>query len=123
MAVLRPTCTGGAVPVRCDALAVSRYLFSSHDGFGVGHLRRNTLIARALLVAEPEAEVAIVTGLAKRPPWLTDARIKITGVPSLLKDGQGVYRNTTLPFEQAIERRAAIFEKTVASFSPDVVVV
>jgi predicted glycosyltransferase len=102
---------------------VSRYLFSSHDGFGVGHLRRNTLIARALLSLQPEAEVSIVTGLARWPAWLDDRRIRITGVPPLLKDSEGVYRHTDLPFDQAIERRAAIFDGAVASFAPDVVVV
>ena len=48
---------------------MARYLFFSHDGFGLGHVRRNTLVARALLGREPEAEVAIVTGLAVQPTW------------------------------------------------------
>jgi predicted glycosyltransferase len=105
---------------------VGRYLFSSHDGFGVGHLRRNTLVARSLLAQEPGAEVAIVTGLAVRPAWLRDlrdGRITVTRVPPLVKDSEGAYRNEDLSFEAAIARRAAVFDQTVASFAPDIVVV
>ena len=32
---------------------VGRYLFYSHDGYGLGHVRRNSLIARAVLKADP----------------------------------------------------------------------
>jgi predicted glycosyltransferase len=102
---------------------VARYLFSSHDGFGVGHLRRNTLIARALLAREPDAEVGIVTGLAVRPAWLSGDRMTVTQVPPLVKGSEGSYRNAALSFEAAIQRRAQLFDQAVASFRPDVVVV
>lgn len=100
-----------------------RYLFSSHDGFGLGHLRRNTLVARSLLARDPDAEVAIVTGLAVRPAWFGDPRIRVTGVPPLVKDSEGAYRNDELSFEDAILRRADLFDGAVASFAPDVIVV
>lgn len=102
---------------------MSRYLFSSHDGFGLGHVRRNTLVATALLARDPAAEVAIVTGLGVRPAWLADPRLRVTTVPPLLKDADGAYRNDELSFEEAIARRAAGFEAAVAGFAPDVVVV
>lgn len=102
---------------------MSRYLFSSHDGFGLGHVRRNTLVARALLARDPGAEVAIVTGLAVRPAWLGDPRLRVTPVPPLVKDAEGAYRNDNMSFEEAITRRAAAFDGAVASFAPDVVVV
>ena len=62
---------------------MSRYLFSSHDGFGLGHVRRNTLIARALLAQDPDAEIALVTGVAMRPAWLGDERMHVVEVPPL----------------------------------------
>jgi predicted glycosyltransferase len=102
---------------------MSRYLFYSHDGFGLGHVRRNSLIARAILEREPDAEVVLVTGLAVRPAWLDHAGIRIVGVPALLKDTDGAYRHAALPFEQAIAQRAATFRATIESFRPDVVVV
>jgi predicted glycosyltransferase len=102
---------------------MKRYLFSSHDGFGVGHVRRNTLIARAVLAREPDAEIGIVTGLAVRPSWLGDPRMHVIHVPGLVKDSQGSYQNDEYSFEEALERRAAIFRDTIDSFAPDVVVV
>jgi len=98
-------------------------LFSSHDGFGVGHLRRNTLIARELLTQDPTAEVTVVTGVERRPAWLGDPRMRVVCVPPLLKDTDGAYRNGAMTFEEAIERRAEVFDATVRESSPDVVIV
>ncbi len=101
-----------------------RYLFSSHDGFGLGHVKRNATIARALLAAEPDAEVTLVTGAARQPHWLgEDRRLGLVAVPPLIKDSSGAYRNGELSFEEALRRRAAIFERTVADLRPDVIVV
>ena len=102
---------------------MSRYLFSSHDGFGVGHVRRNTLIAAAVLAREPDAEIGIVTGLAVRPSWLGDPRMQVIHVPGLVKDSMGSYVNDSYSFEEALERRASIFRGAVDTFAPDVVVV
>jgi predicted glycosyltransferase len=102
---------------------VARYLFFSHDGFGLGHVRRNTLIARALLEEEPHAEITIVTGLAVRPTWPGLRSMRIVSVPALLKDSHGSYRATGTTFADAVAARARTFEEVVADTSPDVVVV
>ncbi|MDQ1626876.1 MAG: hypothetical protein QOI54_620 [Actinomycetota bacterium] len=98
-------------------------LFYSHDGYGLGHVRRNSLIADALLDADPTNQVTIVTGLAKRPRWLTDKRISVVTVPPLLKDGDGAYRNPGMTFEQAIRDRAMTFRAAVERICPDVIVI
>lgn len=102
---------------------MARYVFSSHDGFGVGHVRRNVLIARAVLAADPGADIVIVTGLGLRPAWLGDGRLRIERVPALIKDAAGAYRNDELSFGAAIERRAERFAEIVAEHHPDVIVV
>ena len=102
---------------------VARYLFFSHDGFGLGHVRRNTLVARALLAREPGAEITIVTGLAVRPGWAGLGSMRFVHVPPLLKDSSGSYRTTQATFSEVLERRARTFEAVVADFAPDVVVV
>ena len=102
---------------------MARYLFFSHDGFGLGHVRRNTLVARALLARDPDAEVTIVTGLAVRPTWPGLRSMRIVHVPPLLKDAHGSYRATETTFAAAVEERARRFEEVVADTSPDVVVV
>jgi predicted glycosyltransferase len=102
---------------------VVNVLFYSHDGYGLGHVRRNSLIADALLDADPSNQVTIVTGVAKRPRWISDGRIAVVGVPPLLKDRDGAYRNPGMTFEQAIRDRALAFRAAVERTRPDVVVV
>jgi predicted glycosyltransferase len=102
---------------------VARYLLSSHDGFGLGHIRRNCLIARALLAAEPDADITMVTGLGLSPAWLGGLRARVVRVPTLLKDSAGGYRPIGMTFDNALGLRSEIFARTVAECRPDVVVV
>ncbi len=99
------------------------YLFSSHDGFGLGHLRRNTQIAHALLNLDPTAAITIVTGVAVRPRWLGDPRIRVVAVPPLIKGGDGSYRHPGMSFEEAIAARSRTIDQVIAAIRPDAVVV
>jgi predicted glycosyltransferase len=107
-------------PRRRDA---SRFLFYSHDGFGLGHVRRNILIARALLARDPSASITVITGVPVRPPWLEMSGCHVVRVPALIKDGRGQYRPLGVTFEEAVSRRGEVFSQTVSEFSPDVIVV
>ena len=102
---------------------MSRYLFSSHDGYGLGHVRRNVLIAREVERFDPDAEITLVTGVSRRPIWLQDPRFTVVAVPPLLKNAQGEYDNPGLGLRAAVAERARIFAATVADLRPDVVVV
>lgn len=102
----------------------TRYLLYSHDGFGLGHTRRNHLIAQAVLEADPGAEVTLITGVAARPGWLgSTRRLRVVGVPPLLKDASGAYRSGAVPFEDAVAQRARRFDAEVAEHRPHVVVI
>jgi predicted glycosyltransferase len=101
---------------------MARYLFASHDGFGLGHVRRNTLVARAILAREPDAEIVVVTGLPMRPAWLGDG-VRVVPVPALLKDSAGSYRNPGMSVQQALAARSAAFRAAVEDVRPHVVVV
>ena len=103
---------------------VTRYLFYSHDGYGLGHVRRNSLIARAVLDTDPDAQVSLVTGLDVRPRWLEQAeRVRVHRVPSMLKASDGSYRPERLSFPDALRERERIFRALVDDERPDVVVV
>jgi predicted glycosyltransferase len=103
---------------------VARYLFYSHDGYGLGHVRRNSLIARAVLGTDPAAEVSLVTGLDVHPRWLRqEARVRVHRVPSMLKATDGSYRAEELTFGEAVRERERIFATLVEDERPDVVVV
>lgn len=102
----------------------TRYLFYSHDGYGLGHIRRNSLIARAVLDTDPAAQVSLVTGLEVRPRWLRQGRrIRVHRVPQMLKATDGSYRHEKLSFEDALRQRERIFEMLIEDERPDVVVV
>lgn len=100
-----------------------RFLLSSHDGYGLGHTRRNSLIAKALLAADPQATVTLVTGLTTVPSWLQHPRLRVVRVPSLVKNGSGSYLTTAESPRAAIARRAGAFNEIVAHWQPHVVLV
>lgn len=103
--------------------APTRYLFYSHDGFGLGHFRRNSLIATAVLERDPTASVVLVTGLAVPPGWARSPRLGVVRVPPLVKDSEGGYRATSMTFEDALGRRAVTFAAVTALYRPHVIVV
>ena len=90
---------------------VTRYLFYSHDGYGLGHVRRNSLIARAVLDTDPAAQVSLVTGVKVRPRWLRQSRpgCACTGCRPCCKSADGSYRHETLSFGDAVRERERIF--------------
>lgn len=103
---------------------VTRYLFYSHDGYGLGHARRNSLIARAVLDADSTALVSLVTGISVRPQWLRESdRLRVHRVPPMLKDADGSYRHESLSFEEAVLERQRVVTALVERERPDVVVV
>ena len=100
-----------------------RFVLSSHDGFGLGHLRRNSLIATALLEACPQAVITIVTGVTVRHGWLSDPRLRVVKFPALLKDTEGAYRNEAMSFDTAIALRMRLFRELIEEERPDVVLI
>ncbi len=102
---------------------MATFILFSHDGYGLGHVRRNTLIARALVARDSAARVVVVTGSPARPGWLDDPRFSVVAIPPLVKDSAGVYRNPAQSFESAVDQRAAIFRRVVHKHRPDVVLV
>lgn len=121
---LRPTSTTDLdVVTGMVKSSMPTFVLFSHDGYGLGHARRNTLVARALIARNPSARVLLVTGSAVRPRWLNDPRFHVVFVPSLVKDSEGVYRNTEATFDETLARRADLFEQVIAETRPDVVLV
>jgi predicted glycosyltransferase len=102
---------------------VSHYVFFSHDGFGLGHVRRNTLVAEALIAQDASARVSIVTGAGGCPQWSDSSRIRVISVPPLLKDRLGSYRNPGMAFEEALRQRGSAFHRVIVDDPPEAVVV
>ena len=100
-----------------------RVLLVSHDGFGLGHVRRNARLAAAVHRHSPGAEVTVVTGTTARLRWLEDGPTVVERIPGLTKgrSGRRGADGASLPavLAQRSERFAAIVERT----RPDLVVV
>ncbi len=101
----------------------TRVLFSSHDGYGLGHVRRNARLASALRQRLPDARLTLVTGVASEHPWLGADAVEVVRVPTLVKDARGRYRNQNLSLEDAVAQRARRFEELVERVQPELVVV
>ena len=115
---------GGAGRAGDGRARMSRFLFISHDGFGLGHARRNEVIAREVLGSDRDAQIVLVTGVAKRVAWLNgDEHVRVVRVPPLLKDSDGAYRNGTMPFADALAARGRAVVDAVRTDRPDVVIV
>jgi len=102
---------------------VRTFLLTSHDGFGLGHFRRNTVIARHLVERDPHVEVVIVSGVDAEPRWGAHPRIRTVRVPPLLKDAGGAYRNAGMSFEAAVGQRRSVFSELVRTLRPAVILV
>lgn len=68
----------------------------SHDGMGLGHLRRNTNIANAFTRDMPNANVLLLAGCPLGTIFPPSARVDLVKLPSILKNGTNVWRPRTL---------------------------
>src|SRR4051812_7532383 len=102
---------------------MARYVFSSHDGYGLGHTRRNVLIAREVARLDPTAEIVLVTGVQRPPAWLRDERFSVVSVPALIKEPSGGYGCDAMGVQAAVAERSRLFGALVCDLRPDVVLV
>ena len=105
--------------------SAERFIFYSHDGLGLGHLRRNLAIATALTEAAPDASVLIATGCNELGTHGLAQNVDVLVLPGLRKLGQGHYGGRRLPMsgKELVALRAAQLETAVRSFRPDVMLV
>ncbi len=102
-----------------------RFLFYSHDGVGLGHVRRNLAIAHALAASAPKASIVLVTSVDEPASLGVPANVDIVKLPGLRKLGNGRYASRRLRISprEIVKLRAAILEAAVESFEPTVVLV
>ena len=108
----------------CPA-ASPRFLLYSHDGFGLGHLRRSLTIADALLEREPEASVLLVTGSPTPAVFDAHDRCETVKLPSITKELDGSYRARSghLELGRVLELRSSLIKTVAEQFEPDVFLV
>jgi predicted glycosyltransferase len=102
-----------------------RFLFYSHDGVGLGHIRRNLAIAAALTHAAPEASVLLVTGCQELGGHGLAPNVDVLTLPGIKKLQNGRYsaRRLTMSGSDIRALRSAQIEAAVETFRPDVMLV
>src|SRR5258708_21329018 len=63
----------------------------SHDGYGLGHLRRNTNIAAKFVQEAPGSSVLMLTGCPPGNPLLLPKGVDFIKLPSLINVHTGFY--------------------------------
>ena len=106
----------------CLRFVDNRYLLYSHDGLGLGHVRRNLAVAEALTGLDPGASVLVATSADAAERLGVPARVDVLKLPGLRKVANGHYAARRLPISpgEITAMRSALLETAVRSFRPDV---
>jgi predicted glycosyltransferase len=102
-----------------------RFIFYSHDGLGLGHIRRNLALAAAVVETAPEASVLVVTGSEEVGRLGVPPNVDVVKLPGLRKLANECYAPRRLPGSDAdvLALRSAQFVAAVESFRPRVMLV
>jgi len=88
-------------------------------------VRRNSLLAAALVVARPDIDVLLLSGAPEVSALPLPPRTEVVKIPSLAKNSTGQYgaRSLRCSLEELVAMRTAILAGALTSFSPDLLVV
>lgn len=103
----------------------SRIVLYSHDTMGLGHKRRNLLIAQTLGSAGIQADILMISGMRDASDVPTPAGVDCLTLPALQKREDGRYqsRRLGLALEEMIGLRSQLIRTAVKNFQPDVLIV
>ena len=106
-------------------VAPQRIVLYSHDTMGLGHMRRNLLIAQTLCDAFPRASVLLIAGAQELGAFAMPPRVDCLTLPGLRKQDDGLYRSRHLglSLHDLLSLRAEIICAAVEAFEPDALIV
>lgn len=99
----------------------TRMVIYSHDTFGLGHLRRNLALAQALVKANPQMRIVIVTGSSVAGNFSVGHGIELVELPPVVKVGPDRYQSYGSSISLSLIKRArgAILKDVVDRFDPE----
>lgn len=102
-----------------------RIVLYSHDTMGLGHMRRNILIARSLAESRLKANILLVSGAREIGRFVLPPGIDCLVLPSYKKSATGSYesRHLDMQTQELVRLRANTINASVNAFEPDVMVV
>jgi predicted glycosyltransferase len=103
----------------------ARILMYSQDSYGLGHLRRATNLANALVNERPDLSVLLVVDSPVAPFFDLQERIDFVKLPTVVKVAAGVFRPGSLLTSYGLVRamRATVNREVLSRFHPDLVLV
>src|SRR5262245_57126309 len=102
-----------------------RVALYSHDTMGIGHMRRNLLIAQALAGGPDPAVVLLIAGAREVNAFGVPSGVDCISLPALNKEGKGQYqsRHLDLSLGELIALRAGTIAAALEAFDPDVLII
>jgi predicted glycosyltransferase len=102
-----------------------RIAFYSHDTLGLGHTRRNLLIATSLTRSGLQVDMLLITGTYTASRFALPPGTDCLTLPSLRKDLDGTYasRSLDMPLAEIVALRSEAIWAALKGFGPDLFVV
>ncbi len=115
-------------PGRADGVAgcqAPRIVLYSHDTMGIGHVRRNLLLAQTISRAYPSASILMIAGAREASRFDAQCGIDFLTLPALSKGHNGTYcsRKLKIPLEDIVDIRRQTLEAAIWGFQPDLMIV
>jgi predicted glycosyltransferase len=98
-----------------------RIALYSHDTMGLGHIRRNQLIAKVLAAPPLNASVLLITGIREGGAFAVPRGIDSMSLPAYHKGADGTYsaRSLDMSADQLRRLRADLIDMALMRFEPD----
>jgi predicted glycosyltransferase len=106
-----------------EGIQARRFLFYSHDGLGLGDVRRSLGVARELSELSEGASVLLVTGAEEVESLGLPARVGVLKLPGFETRDRASAGRLQLPFGEVRMLREKILATAVETFQPEVVLV
>ncbi|MGH3665648.1 MAG: glycosyltransferase family protein [Egibacteraceae bacterium] len=102
-----------------------RVALYSHDTQGLGHIRRNLLVAEALKGGGPTPDVLLVSGALEAHRFALPAGADLLTLPALHKRADGAYgpRSLTTSLDDLVGLRSQTIAAALDAFAPDLLIV
>jgi len=102
-----------------------RIAFYSHDTMGLGHVRRNLLLAETFTSRDPATTALLISGVHLGAAFHMPPNVDCITLPALAKDHDGAYgaRHLSLPLTRLMHLRTRTIRAALLAFDPDLVVV
>jgi predicted glycosyltransferase len=97
----------------------------SQDSYGLGHLRRATTLANALVAERADLSILLVVDSPVAPFFDLQDHIDFVKLPTVVKVGAGVFRPGRLLMSYGLVRvmRSTVIREVLTGFHPDLVLV